>query len=409
MNTILPALRNIDAVAVRHEGQPAVCLYDPQGLVETQLVLSPPAFFVAACLDGSNTAEAVCRAFAGQYGREIDVEQVMTVVETLDAHGFLYTQRFRDMLDATTAAFHELDARPAHLAGKSYPADPDELRGYIAGFFSRKGAPEGGFTGPAPHADPLPFLVVPHIDFDRGGNVYAHGYQELFRHGKPDTVFVFGVAHAGAPMPFVLTRKHFETPFGTLQCDREIVDRLAAACDWDPYAFELVHRTEHSIEFQAVMLAYLYGPDVKIVPILAAQFSDDPAHASPREIAPVKRFLDECRAIASEPGRRVSVIAGADFAHVGKRFGDDFEIDDTILAAVRERDEEDLAQVAALHGEDFYASVMRDQNQRRVCGLGCVYAALKTVEGRVSESRVLHYSHAPDPAGGIVSFAAAAG
>ena len=30
----------------------------------------------------------------------------------------------------------------------------------------------------------------------------------------------------------------------------------------DPYAYEMVHRTEHSIEFQAVMLSYLYGSAV---------------------------------------------------------------------------------------------------------------------------------------------------
>lgn len=406
---MLPALRNIDAVSVRHEGQPAVCVYDPQGLVEAQIVLSPPAFFIAACLDGQNGVAEVIAAFREQFGEEIAEEHVQAVVEVLDRNGFLYTRRFQAILEETVTAFQTLEARPAHLAGRSYPDDPDELRGYIAGFFSREGAPAGGLAGPAPGAAPLPFLVVPHIDFERGAAAYAHGYQALYRAGKPDVVFIFGVAHAGAPVPFVLTRKHFETPFGTLETDTGMVDRLAAACDWDPYGYELVHRTEHSIEFQTVMLAYLYGPGVKIVPVLAAQFADDPAHARPGEIAGVQRFLAECRAIAREPGRRISVIAGADLAHVGRRFGDDFEISDAILGEVRGRDEEDLAHVLAGRGDAFYASVMSDRNARRVCGLGCIYAAMKTVEGTVPAARLLHYTYAPDPAGGIVSFAVAAG
>jgi len=406
---MLPALRNIDAVATRHEGQQAVCVYDPQGLVETQLVLSPPAFFVAACLDGQSDLEAVQQAFQEQFGQPIPEEHVQAIIDVLDEHGFLLTPRFRAMLAEIQATYAAQDTRPAHLVGRSYPAEPDELRAYIAGFFSGDDAPAGGLEGPEPGAAPLPFLLVPHIDFERGAAAYAHGYQALYGAGKPDTVFVFGVAHAGAPVPFVLTRKHFETPFGTLQTDDEIVDRLAAACDWDPYAHELVHRTEHSIEFQTTMLAYLYGTDVKIVPVLAAQFSDDPAHARPGEIEAVQRFLDECRAIAAEPGRRISVIAGADLAHVGRRFGDEYDIDDDVLLAVRMRDKEDLAHVRQPQGESFYASVMRDHNARRVCGLGCLYAALKTVEGRMDSSRLLHYGYAPDPAGGIVSFAAAAG
>ena len=48
---------------------------------------------------------------------------------------------------------------------------------------------------------------------------------------------------------------------------------------------------------------------------------------------------------------------------------------------------------------------MKDLNQRKVCGLGCIYAALRSVEGTVSAAELLDYDYAPDPAGGIVSFA----
>lgn len=403
----LPALRPVDAVATTYEGRDAVCLYDPQGLVEAQLVLSPPAFFVAACLDGRSRMEDVQRAFREQFGELIPEEQVNAVVAVLDEHGFLKTLRFQAMLEATRAAFDASDTRPAYLAGRSYPAEPDALRAFIAGFFVREGAPAGGFSCDDPAASPLPFLLVPHIDFERGAAAYAHGYQALYRAGKPAVVFVFGVAHAGAPVPFVLTRKHFATPFGVLRTNQAIVDRLAAACDWDPFADELVHRTEHSIEFQTTMLGYLYGPEVTVVPILAAQFSLDSGAKNSSEIESVRRFLSECREITQDPAQRAAVIAGADFAHVGRRFGDDFDIDEAVLGAVRARDEEDLAEVTRADAASFYASVMRDANARRVCGLGCTYAALKTVEGRVDACRLLHYGYGPDPAGGIVSFAAA--
>ena len=48
---------------------------------------------------------------------------------------------------------------------------------------------------------------------------------------------------------------------------------------------------------------------------------------------------------------------------------------------------------------------MKDANERRVCGLNCLYAFLKTLEGVAGRGNQLHYGYAHDPAGGIVSFA----
>jgi AmmeMemoRadiSam system protein B len=226
----------------------------------------------------------------------------------------------------------------------------------------------------------------------------------MARAAKPDTVIVFGVAHAGAPTPFVMTRKHFDTPLGMVEADLELIDRVASQCDWDPYQAEIVHRTEHSIEFQAVMLAHLYGPEVRIVPVLCGPFMSEESLADGARAREVDAFLRVCREAAAGSGKRISVIAGADLAHVGKRFGDAFDIDDAIVADVRKRDEEDMAHLVTPNPESWYASVMKDENARRVCGLNCIYAALKCVDGDVSAGKLLHYDYAHDPAGGIVSF-----
>jgi hypothetical protein len=49
---------------------------------------------------------------------------------------------------------------------------------------------------------------------------------------------------------------------------------------------------------------------------------------------------------------------------------------------------------------------MADGNRRHVCGLSATYAALRLM-GDV-EGRILKYGFAPDPGGGIVSFASMA-
>lgn len=408
MSTPLPPMRAVETVLIEHEGRPHFCLHDPSGCVEGQILLSPHAFLVASCLNGENDAAAVQRIFAEQCGGAlVPQDQILRVVEYLDKAGFLLTPRFFELRERMETEFREAPSRTAAFAGRSYPDDPAQLRKFIDGFFTDPEGPGPLGIGGGEDAPPLRGLIVPHIDFARGGAVYAHGYKRLYEAGTPRTVFIFGVAHGGGSTPFIVTRKPFATPFGVLDTDQDAIDHVAGACQWDIFADELAHRKEHSIEFQAVMLGYLYGTDVKIVPILCAPFSDDLSLTDPNTLEPVASFLEACRAYAAPAERRITVIAAADLAHVGKRFGDPFDIDDPIIAAVRARDEEDLDHAAACAPERWYASVMQDGNSRKVCGLGCIYATLKTLDG-LSVGRMLHYGHAPDPVGGMVSFASMA-
>lgn len=405
----LPPLRMIDIVPVEHEGEQLFCLNDPGHFVDDQLILSPPAVFVASMLDGENGVEDIRRAFHAQSGGvALAAEQIFEIVDHLDRTGFLQTEHFDDMLMRVREEYRRADARPAAHAGRSYPADPDELRDFLDGQFVREGGPGKRQDSPPAGAGVLPGLIVPHIDFGRGGHSYAHGYSALCRHAKPDTVIVFGVAHAAEPVPFILTRKPYETPLGTLEIDEEIISVLEEACTWDPYAFEFAHRGEHSIEFQAVMLAHLYGTDVKIVPILCSMFGEDFDAGEPTARQPIANFLRACNESVRSSDKKVSVLASADLAHVGRRFGDPFDIDEAVVEAVAQRDSEDLSHVEAIDAEKFYASVNKDGNRRKVCGINCIYSALRALDGVATVGEALHYDYAEDPAGGIVSFASVA-
>ncbi|MBI5095562.1 MAG: AmmeMemoRadiSam system protein B [Candidatus Hydrogenedentes bacterium] len=398
-------MRQLDVSPIEHQGETYISLRDPEGFVEEALLLSPFAFFVAAHLDGAHDVVDIQHSFAQQSGGQLLMsEDVRRVVEMLGSHGFLINDVYLEIRRQAEESFAGSDVRAAYLAGKSYPAEADELRAFLDSLFTGEGAPgeiPGAVGG---QGDPVRCLVVPHIDFQRGAAAYALGYLELFRRGKPDTVIIFGVAHVAPPVPFTLTRKAFQTPFGELETDKDVLTQLEAACAWSPYEYEIVHRTEHSIEFQAVMLAYLYGPAVKIVPILCGSFADEAETPRAPFAEPIEKFLNVCHLIASDAARKVSVIAGADLAHVGKRFGDDIEIAPSIVSAIESRDREDLEHAVQGAPAAFHKSVMKDGNERRVCGLHCIYSALRTAAPKEA-GKLLHYSYAPDPAGGIVSFA----
>ena len=56
----------------------------------------------------------------------------------------------------------------------------------------------------------------------------------------------------------------------------------------------------------------------------------------------------------------------------------------------------------------FYQSVLKDDNERHVCGLKAVYSALYTLQDSATQGEILHHDHAHDPAGGVVTFTSVA-
>src|SRR4029434_9108443 len=94
----LPALRYVDAFPVEHQGQQYICLRDPEGVVEGQIILTPPAFFIACQLDGWNDIADIQYAFAKQFGGHILLtDDIHRIVTYLDENGFLQTARFAEL------------------------------------------------------------------------------------------------------------------------------------------------------------------------------------------------------------------------------------------------------------------------------------------------------------------------
>ena len=122
--------------------------------------------------------------------------------------------------------YRSLPERPAIHAGKAYEADAQKLRAEIEGFFQ---APDGPRDSPQPEASrPLKGLIVPHIDYQRGGRVYAWAYRELVSRGGADLYVILGTCHNGLAAPFAATRKSYETPLGPAETDAAFLEKVAA-------------------------------------------------------------------------------------------------------------------------------------------------------------------------------------
>ena len=102
----------------------------------------------------------------------------------------------------------------------------------------------------------------------------------------------------------------------------------------------MLHRGEHSIEFQALFLAYAFGiRGYQVVPILVSSFHEMVASGvTPARDSRVGSFIAALRAELDAENRRVLILSGVDFAHVGKKFGDEFAADRAVAERVQRED-----------------------------------------------------------------------
>ena len=411
----LPALRaRLEAVPSEEDGQPVFVLRDLEELTDKPLALSGGGMMLVSLLDGARTAAQVRDLFHENTGSTIDLPVIVDLARALDAAGYLETPALAEKRKKQLEAFRGSGRRPAVFAGPSYPVEPFPLAAEIVKYFTAESGPGKERAPDGLGASPVG-LVAPHIDFPRGGPAYAWAYQALSERRPPDVIVALGVAHVSPDSPWTFTPKKYETPFGAMELDDSLYNDLSGKVWYEPRADEWVHKNEHSLEFQAVWLRYLWREKTPPwVPILVSSFERFSPNEAPSQIPTIEKALKDFGAVVRahrDKGRRVMVLCGIDLAHVGPRFGDDVEITPALEKKIEGEDRGSLVDAMALDADGFYRSVVADDHWRKVCGLSSLYTGLrliKELEGEKSQpGRLLAYDQAPDPSGGVVSFASA--
>lgn len=389
-------------------GQSLICLQDPQHISDRALFLPPSTYFIVSLLDGQHSILDIQAEYMRRFGTFFFTEKIEEIIRQLDELLFLEGERFEKALKQKEEDFKRASYREAAFAGKSYEREPERLKAQLSGYFVEPEGP-GPLSGREERTG-LRGAIVPHIDFGRGGFCYAYAHREIGQHPLPDSFIIFGTAHVPTTNPFTLTRKEFLTPLGPLEVDREMVDAIQSQSPFDLMADEMVHRTEHSIEFQCVFLRYLFPEpaSVRIVPILCGSFHEMIEQGiSPMEVLPVRQFIEAVKKSVASLKRRVCCLASADLAHMGLQFGDREGISEYDLRILHEEDGEMLHHAEAIDGEKFFFSISKDQDRRRICGLPAIYTLLKVMEAR--EGRLLKYGQAyTRETQSVVSFASMA-
>jgi len=395
-----PRLRPLELKWLDGDGRQVLYLRDPSGLAPSSATVPGWVAFLLSLFDGERDVSAIRAAFELRTGQPLTASRVEDVVRQLDEALFLDSSRFRSVRGSALHDYRSAAFRPPALADRVYPGESTQLletlRGYDRVTPSETTSP-GRIRG----------IVSPHIDYQRGGPVYAQTWRlarEAVR--EADVVVVFGTDHAGGPGKLTLTRQSYATPFGVLPTAVDVVDKLAEAIGVDAaFDEELHHRKEHSIELATVWLhSVANGTPPRVVPILCGSFQHfTEGEADPETDDTIARAIDVLREATRD--RRVVAVAAADLAHVGPAFGDPLPIGEADRRSIADKDARLLEAVCQGSSPEFFGQLREERDRRRICGLPPIYLMLRFLES--CRGAVVDYDQCPADAdgGSLVSIA----
>lgn len=373
LSTPLPRLRNdLDFMPSPVEDSPGLLIRDSMGYSDAVLVIPPPLVEALTCFDGMQS-DLDLRAMLVKITGDLEVGQLEEqLIGVLRQSGFLDDETFAGMKDEKRKAFAEAPVRlPAH-AGSGYPAEAGELRAQMTEWMEGAEAHEPGLVG----------IAAPHVSPAGGFECYRAAYRILGPEYAEKTFVVLGTSHYGAPDRFGLTRKPFATPWGNARTDLELVNELERLAPGAVAMEDYCHAVEHSIEFQVVYLQSLFGPNIRIVPILCGSYALSIYRGGkPEQNEEVRRFLGSLGEIAARDRDQLLWVLGIDMAHIGRRYGDEFDAlaEENEMLQVRDRDAQRMDRMTAGDADGFWELVQENRDDLKWCGSSPIYTFLKAV------------------------------
>jgi AmmeMemoRadiSam system protein B len=388
-----PKLRAIDARPALQNGRPGILLRDPLQLSERSLIIPQPLHLVLPLCDGTREdAGALSASLAIRHGVRVPPAAVAQLLQALDQAFLLDNATSSEAQERALAAYRNAPFRPPAGAGGSYPRDAGQLKRFLDGHLDAVEPTPTGLPG-------VRGLLSPHIDYARGGPVYARVWLQGGEAARSaHRAIILGTDHYGPEGTFTLTHQRYATPYGVLPTASDIVDALANALGKEAaFAHELHHRSEHAIELALIWLHHLRGGQpCPVVPVLCGSFQ----HLIQRDVDPqqdqeLTRFVEALRDAGASPG--TLVVAAGDLAHLGPAFGS-HPLSLVGRAQMKAADDVLIERMCAGDAVGFLSEIQRVGDRNNVCGVPPIYLTLRALEP--TQGELVAYERCPADAQG---------
>ena len=383
--------------------EPNTVVIEDQFRLGGPLLISRAAFDLIRLFDGDKTLAALQQESRILFGGEtVPLDVLGNLVSGLDQEFFLEGPRLLSRLTAPD--------RPPSCIG-CYDADPEKAKKQLRRLFTANGGPGlPGDPGCRVASDgAVRAVLLPHMDYARGGVTYGWGFKELVERTDASLFVIVATSHYSGRR-FTLTRQNFTSPFGRVETDQAHVDRIVRHYGQglfdDPYA----HAAEHSVELEVVGMQFAFAGKrpFRIVPLLVGSFFDCVGtRTRPTEKRDVTRMLTALARAEAEASEPVCYVISGDLAHIGPKFDDPDLVDEKQLRHSKAQDDRLIERVSAADADGYFDVIAAEEDERRICGLPPTYVALGAAKS--SAGRLLHYGRFIHPEGfESVSFASMA-
>lgn len=381
---------------------------------------SPAAQQILPLMDGTRTLDEI----VDQVGQGLERRSVELLVAQLDDAALLHGPKFDAVWEDFTRTFDSTDTLPPSnsadyaeaLVKKKYgegnePSEeqlaeeaPEALREHLDQLIDQALKDDEN-----PSFDALPpGVIVPAIDYARGGLVFAKAYGRMRVVDRPDRVIILGPNHYGRSSGVAGCDKGFQSPLGECPLDTELADRLRKSLGDKLFEHRYDHEREHSIELQMPWIQHVFGKDDagKYPKVFAALVHDAAANNGESydgNGVAIQPFVDAVREALADLGGTTLVVTSFDLSHFGPMFGDQVQLlgDSQESQQARNRvvqhDRDMLELLSQGKPEEMVAAMAWQQNPTRWSSTGPIVAGMGITAP--SKARVLHYQGAIDQNG----------
>ena len=404
---MLPRLRtSLDFLPSPVPDRPGLVIRDPYQYSDATLIVPPGLVACLEFFDGEHSSLDL-REYLVRATGELEVGEIeQHLLEALSTAGFLDDEGFLQRKEAAERAFAEAPVRePAH-AGSGYPDEKSDLTRTLDEYLASQSQAEPPAPPRLPTNSSVIAIAAPHVSPFGGVEAYRAAYSSLSESDADRTFVILGTSHYGAPDRLGLTSKPFLTPFGETVPDTRLIDEILNKSGDAAAMEDYCHSIEHSIEFQIVFLQHLYGPNIRVVPILCGSYANSIYRGgAPESNDHVRRMLGTLGEIAAREGDRLLWVLGIDMAHMGRRYGDAFSAiaDRDEMAAVALRDQARIGRMESGDPRGFWDLVQQNHDDLKWCGSAPIYTFLKAVPQ--ARGRLLRYQQWNIDEQSVVSFA----
>lgn len=260
--------------------------------------------------------------------------------------------------------------RHPQVAGSFYPENKEELKKMIDKFFS-------SLDVASLKPREIKAAIVPHAGYVFSGKCASFVYQ-LIKNLKFDTFIILGTNHSGLGEKISFSIDDFDTEFGIIESDIEIVEDLLIRGKKEKFDIgvsEEAHKYEHSIEVQLPFLKYVQK-NFKIVACLLRDLS----------IKEIEKFANLVSGIIKENKKKIFVLASSDFTHYGRVYGF-LPFSENIRENLYNLDDKAIQSILKLDADEFYVQ----SRKTTICGSQAITCLINIAKNLKLQAEKLCY------------------